>query len=214
MPPGQNRDRFADVDDSVEDVDVDRIDLNDDGNSRDGGRKRIKFTMRGNPRALIRHRTARGFVYNPSREAQETFRDRLLEMLPSRFRPTITDDDDYGDDGGVAVPSVLFSECDCLDLSIVFRMKRPLNHFVASRRAGPNARLKAAYAGTRWPPDGRAMRSDVDNLAKFVMDSLNGVLYVDDRQVVRLSAMKVLDSEGSCLGATEVEISVLAEGDL
>jgi Holliday junction resolvase RusA-like endonuclease len=92
-------------------------------------------------------------------------------------------------------------------------MKRPSNHFVASRRTGPNSRLKAAYAGSRWPPDGRGIRSDVDNLAKFVMDSLNGVLYVDDRQVVRLKAMKVLDSEGPCLGATEVEISVFVEGD-
>jgi Holliday junction resolvase RusA-like endonuclease len=59
-----------------------------------------------------------------------------------------------------------------------------------------------------------AIRSDVDNLAKFVMDSLNGVLYVDDRQVVNLNVMKVLDSEGPCFGATEVEICVLREGDM
>ncbi|KAL3823457.1 hypothetical protein ACHAXA_010217 [Cyclostephanos tholiformis] len=209
---------------SSADADGDAID--DRG---DRGRKRIKFTIRGNPRVLIRHRTARGFVYNPSRAAQESFRDRVLELLPSRFRPTITDDDDDddGDDdhddrigergrsqsssSSKVTPAVLFSEDDCIGLSIIFRMRRPASHFVGSRRTGPGARLKPAYSAG-WPPG--SIRSDVDNLAKFVMDSLNGVLYVDDRQVVRLSAVKVLDSEGPCLGATEVEICVLSDGDL
>lgn len=54
-------------------------------------------------------------------------------------------------------------------------------------------------------------RSDIDNLAKFVLDSLNGLLYADDRQVVSLKAMKMLDSEGLCDGATEVSISVLQD---
>ena len=211
---------------------------------RDDG-KRIKFTIRGNPRVLVRHRTARGFVYNPSRAMQESFRDALLGLLPSRFRPTVTDDDDDEDDddddededddedddvgtirggrrgggGGSSsppiVPAVLFSEGESLRLSIIFRMKRPASHFVAGRRTGPSSRLKPAFssAGGR-PMPAAAIRSDVDNLAKFVMDSLNGVLYVDDRQVVNLNVMKVLDSEGPCFGATEVEICVLREGDM
>ena len=45
------------------------------------------------------------------------------------------------------------------------------------------------------------------------MDSLNGLIYVDDRQVVQLNAVKVVDCEGDCLGATEVMISVLREND-
>ena len=201
-----------------------------------GERKRIKFTIRGNPRVLIRHRTARGFVYNPSRAAQESFRDALLGLLPPRFRPTITDNDDEdydeeeeeeggggsrrgggGGGGGSSsspiVPAVLFSEGESLRLSIVFRMKRPASHFVAGRRTGPSSRLKPAFSAGRLRP-AAAIRSDVDNLAKFVMDSLNGVVYVDDRQVVSLNVMKVLDSEGPCRGATEVEICVLREEDM
>ena len=63
----------------------------------------------------------------------------------------------------------------------------------------------------------------MDNLAKFVLDSLNGLLYEDDRQVVKLCAVKVLDTpvengdggdDGLCLGGTDVEISVLREEDL
>jgi Holliday junction resolvase RusA-like endonuclease len=168
---------------------------------------------------------------------QESFRDALLGLLPSRFRPTVTDNDDDDDDdddndfdgtrrggrrgggGGSSsppiVPAVLFSEGESLRLSIIFRMKRPASHFVAGRRTGPSSRLKPAFssAGGR-PMPAAAIRSDVDNLAKFVMDSLNGVLYVDDRQVVNLNVVKVLDSEGPCFGATEVEICVLREEDM
>ena len=77
-----------------------------------------------------------------------------------------------------------------------------------ANRPGPG-RLKPSAPGKLY-----SVRSDVDNLAKFVMDSLNGLVYVDDRQVVNLNAIKVLDSEGLCRGATEVEISVLEEEDL
>jgi hypothetical protein len=50
-------------------------------------------------------------------------------------------------------------------------------------------------------------------MAKFVMDSLNGLLYVDDRQVVVLNVRKVLDCDGLCLGATDVEICVVKEDE-
>lgn len=175
-------------------------------------RKHIKFTIRGSPRVLIRHRSARGFMYNPSASAQEAFRDTLLDLLPLRYRPIFTDDedDDDNDDKKVSIiPTVLFPQNECLKLTILFRMKRPLSQFIASK-PGPG-RLKIAYAGQRLASNNRC---DVDNLAKFVLDSLNGVLYVDDKQVVALNVMKVYDTEGCCLGATEVEISLMKEEDL
>eukprot|EP00543_Licmophora_paradoxa_P006569 CAMPEP_0202455834 /NCGR_PEP_ID=MMETSP1360-20130828/13268_1 /ASSEMBLY_ACC=CAM_ASM_000848 /TAXON_ID=515479 /ORGANISM="Licmophora paradoxa, Strain CCMP2313" /LENGTH=60 /DNA_ID=CAMNT_0049075513 /DNA_START=266 /DNA_END=448 /DNA_ORIENTATION=- len=49
-------------------------------------------------------------------------------------------------------------------------------------------------------------RVDVDNLAKFVLDSLNGVLYHDDRQVVELIAIKRYDNDDMCRGKTIVKI--------
>lgn len=172
--------------------------------------KHIKFTIRGSPRVLIRHRSARGFMYNPSALAQEAFRDTLLTLLPLRYRPIFTDDDDDNDDKKLSIiPTVLFPQNECLQLTILFRMKRPLSHFIASK-PGPG-RLKSAFAVQRLASNNRC---DVDNLAKFVLDSLNGVLYVDDKQVVSLNVLKVYDTEGSCLGATEVEISVMKEEDL
>ena len=190
----------------------------------------IKFTIRGNPRVLIRHRTARGFVYNPSKAAQENFKDCLLQLLPRRYHPTILDDNDDNDNSKEnTTPSVLFSSQDFLKLSITFRMKRPKSHFI-SNKPGPN-RLKS-----NSPSKYYNNRSDIDNLTKFVMDckfciytsvfvkeetytlpyapplfktALNGLIYVDDKQVVQLEVSKVLDNDGECLGTTEVMISVL-----
>jgi len=166
------------------------------------GSKSIKFTIRGNPKVLVRHRSARGFVYNPSRSSQDKFRDCLLELLPQEHHPTIIDSGDSDDDK----PIVMFPEHEFLKLSVTFRMKRPNNHFIGNKpgpgRLKPNAPRK--YYNNR---------GDVDNFCKFVMDSLNQVLYADDRQVVCLDAVKVLDSFGYCKGATDVEISVLNDED-
>jgi Holliday junction resolvase RusA-like endonuclease len=189
---------------------VDNNDYHDDDRLiKNRRRKHIKFTIRGSPRVLIRHRSARGFMYNPSAAAQEAFRDTLLNLLPLRYRPIFTDDDEDDDEKLSTVPMVLFPQNECLKLTILFRMKRPLSHFIASK-PGPG-RLKSTFAGQRLASNNRC---DVDNLAKFVLDSLNGVLYVDDKQVVCLNVLKVYDTEGCCLGATEVEISVMKEEDL
>jgi Holliday junction resolvase RusA-like endonuclease len=50
--------------------------------------------------------------------------------------------------------------------------------------------------------------ADIDNLCKFVLDALNGVLYHDDRQIVMLKASKLFDSSHQ-LGCTTVAISIL-----
>jgi Holliday junction resolvase RusA-like endonuclease len=213
-------------------------------------KKRIKFTIRGNPRVLIRHRSARGYTYNPSRPAQDDFRNCLIQLLPPNiaFHPDVTrtttaitshtkskinivDDgslcyDDENNDNYHAThgmdpssssslvsstsssPTTLFSQEECLKLTITFRMKRPKSHFIANQpghnRLKPSAPSKLNI---------RNLRSDIDNMAKFVMDSLNGLLYVDDRQVVVLNVRKVLDCDELCLGATDVEICVVNEDE-
>lgn len=39
-------------------------------------------------------------------------------------------------------------------------------------------------------------KSDVDNIAKIILDALNGVAYYDDKQVVKLEVIKKYASEG------------------
>ena len=45
---------------------------------------------------------------------------------------------------------------------------------------------------------------DIDNYAKFVLDALTGLLYQDDKQVVLLSAARVLDNRDDCNGAINI----------
>lgn len=169
------------------------------------GIKRIKFTIRGNPKVLVRHRTARGFMYNPSKASQDLFRHCLLEILPHEYHPIIIDSGD--DDSDDNEPSVMFPEHEFLKLSLTFHMKRPNNHFIGNK-PGPG-RLKPDAPRKFY----NNRSGDVDNLCKFVLDSLNRVLYADDRQVVCLNAIKILDSDGECKGSTDVEISVLDDQD-
>jgi Holliday junction resolvase RusA-like endonuclease len=52
-------------------------------------------------------------------------------------------------------------------------------------------------------------KPDVDNLAKFVLDALTGLLYRDDEQVVKLSAIKLIDTEEPFGGRTVIMCYVL-----
>ena len=70
---------------------------------------------------------------------------------------------------------------DPVDVVIDFIFARPKSH---TRKSGvrPDA--------PRYP------RQDADNLAKSVLDSLNGVAWEDDAQVVRLVVSKAYGTEG------------------
>lgn len=46
-------------------------------------------------------------------------------------------------------------------------------------------------------------RPDIDNLIKFILDSLNGVLWIDDSIISELTALKLYDSNPR----TEIEIN-------
>jgi hypothetical protein len=157
----------------------------------------LRFTVRGNPLPLRRHRTARGFVYNPSAPAQASFR----QIVQSLVFPDLKADSSNGDDDE---PEPLFSHEYSLAMTIVFRTKRPKYHFVGSKPA-PDRLKKDA------PTQTTPTRTDVDNLAKFVLDSCNGLLYTDDKQIASLHVTKLLDNREECQGSTEVCLRVLQD---
>jgi len=159
----------------------------------------VQFTVRGNPLPLRRHRTSRGFVYNPSAAAQKSFREAVEQILANRI--------DYGSAPG---NTPIWKSEHTLTVAIVFRMKRPKLHFIAGK-PGPG-RLR----NTAPKQSCSNMRTDVDNLAKFVLDSLNGVMYEDDRQIASLHVTKLYDNDTDelCRGSTSVCLRVLHDKDL
>ena len=116
----------------------------------------------------------------------------------------------------------LFPSEQPLRMILIFRMKRPNYHFRGNQR-GPG-RLKNQYAATGDKVLSPTSRTDIDNLAKFVLDSLNGILYDDDKQIHSLQLIKILDTtddnddndndEGCCAGSTEIVCWSLTESDI
>lgn len=175
----------------------------------------LRFTVRGNPLPLRRHRTNRGFVYNPSAATQQSFREAVEDIVFSRIylgSADIAKTNDATEDAQQPITArpPLWGPEQTLAVTIVFRMKRPKSHFIAGK-PGPD-RLRSTAPKQACS----ALRTDVDNLAKFVLDSLNGVLYADDRQIVSLHVTKLYDNDIDelCQGSTCVCIRLLQEEDV
>jgi Holliday junction resolvase RusA-like endonuclease len=122
-------------------------------------------------------------MYNPSSKYQKSFQYAVEKLIEQNQN--------------ISATYPLFSSDESLIMTIIFRMKRPKLHFVNSK-PGPDRLKKNA------PPQTSPVRTDVDNLTKFVLDSMNQVLYDDDHQIISLHVTKLLDDGGMCDGSIEV----------
>ncbi len=69
-----------------------------------------------------------------------------------------------------------------LALRVAFWCQRPLTHFGTGKNAGIlKERYRKAYMMSNF---------DIDNLTKFILDSMNGVFFKDDRQIFFVEAGK------------------------
>jgi Holliday junction resolvase RusA-like endonuclease len=55
----------------------------------------------------------------------------------------------------------------------------------------PKKRLEACLNGSEWP----TKKVDIDNIVKSVSDAMNGIVFIDDSQVVILRAVKTYSAE-------------------
>ncbi len=81
-------------------------------------------------------------------------------------------------------------------LELYFYMARPKNHF----KSGKNSDMLKDSA-----PEYHTGRPDLDNLTKFVQDSLNKIYYRDDSLICVLSAKKIYSDRPR----TEITITIL-----
>jgi Holliday junction resolvase RusA-like endonuclease len=134
----------------------------------------------GEPRSLPRARSSwrsRQKYYNPATKDLNAFKSVVREAIPQIAYP-------------IGVP---------VSMTVLFYLKRPNYDFKNGQRGA--GRLKGMLPWTR------PQVPDIDNLAKFVLDGMNGLVYADDRQVVKLCIYKLLDNEGDCQGRTVVTVS-------
>lgn len=162
--------------------------------SGDGGlrRKEVTFTIHGNPAPMQRPRVnfRNHSVYSPSFVLLREFKNLIkASIIPPEYK------------------GLLFNSCDeKVEVDMTFRMQRPLYHFVGNSR---NNALKETYlqAGPSFTTAG----GDIDNLGKFVLDSLEGTIYYNDKQVTRTVMQKVWDDEGGCNGSAAIRIVGLTQ---
>ncbi len=160
-------------------------------------RIKISFTIHGAPVALSRPRIRFGYrlfggrvgfgrpLYNPSQRKLTLFRQVLVSMItstPSNFLLPLME------------PSVP------LEAVITFCIRRPNSHFVNSKR---NRGLR-----TNAPRTYVVGKLDLDNLVKFTLDVIGGVIYVTDGQICYIPCRKVWD-EGQ--GSATCVVSKLEE---
>ena len=143
-----------------------------------------RLVVPGNPVAMPRPRVQwrRKFFHNPASNKVTAFKAIVKAAIPATQN------------------AVVFPSGVPLTVSIAFHMRRPNTDFVGGNR------LAGALKGAA--PAARPIGPDIDNLAKFILDGLNGVLFQDDRQVVQLTALKLLDNEQGCNGRTVIEVAV------
>ena len=70
---------------------------------------------------------------------------------------------------------------DAISIDVTFIFSRPKSHY----RTGKNSGVLKSSA-----PNKHTKKPDIDNLIKFLLDSLNGVFFKDDSQVVSIRANK------------------------
>ena len=153
----------------------------------------ISFCVQDNPKPLSRPKFRRlkksMTIYNPSAAMQKTFGNYVKAILSNA---NIQD---------CAKKYPVYNENFSIEINIMFHMKRPLKHFI-------NGCVDRGLKQTA--PHGYMKRKpDVDNLVKFLLDALIGVVYNDDMQVVSLNAMKIWDDKQANTGSTKVRVKVV-----
>lgn len=142
-----------------------------------------RIELAGEPRSLPRARTSwksKQKYYNPATKDLNAFKNAVKAAIPQTamgcLYPT-----------GVAV---------CVTL--IFYLKRPNYDFMNGQRGVGQLRSMLPWTRPQVP--------DIDNLAKFILDGMNGLVFADDRQVVKLVVHKLLDNEGECKGRTVLTV--------
>ena len=121
---------------------------------------KIEFNVPGEPRGKERHRTGKYGTYTPSKTV------KYEKEIQKAFRS-------YWD-----IPELPFPG------------KKPLTVSIAAYNKIPKSESKKTKSEMAINKIRPSKKPDVDNIAKVVMDALNGVAWKDDAQVVGLIVRK------------------------
>ena len=167
----------------------------DSDNGHDPEHRKYVVIVPGKPSAMpraafmawMRNNELMRRVVNRASPQIKIFRQKFLDELSHRYGIATTNLPIYPDGGVVMI--------------MTFCRRIPNAEFKGKQRWRP-------FVGGKYSCDSTwrdTKKPDIDNLAKFVMDSLNGVVYADDSQVVKTIMYKLVDNVAPFDGRTVVE---------
>ena len=136
----------------------------------------IKLSILGEPKAQKRHRHVR------------------MGNFVRQYDPSASDKGDFLSIVQYNAPKEPF--CGALAVAIRFYFTRPKSHF----KTGKNSHVMKDTA-----PLWHTSKPDVDNMAKFLMDSLNKIYWKDDSYIADCCITKQYDDKPR----TEIDITLL-----
>lgn len=157
------------------------------------GNKFASFTIHGKPRPMQRYKRGRGrkraarlHSYNPSKGFQKLFGKELAKAMEKINSNTL----------------MFIKASNKLCVKMNFFLRRPNSHFVKNNRQG---KLRPEFRG-KYPT---VETADVDNLAKFVLDSMEKAKMIEnDCWVVELWVTKNLEN-GNKIGHVDITVEDL-----
>lgn len=123
-------------------------------------------------------------MYNPSARDEERFKICIRSLMTTPF---------------ITFP-VWQDNPASITVHLEYALRRPLTHFVNRNR---NNILRNDVQDEL-----RTLRAvDIDNLVKFTLDCLNGIVFSDDKCITEIHAVKILDNDFGGAGRTTVRIT-------
>lgn len=154
------------------------------------------FSVNGKPYPLERADFVKktGMMYSPSGRKMKKFRLQVEEILMEQ----------KGWSAKNSTDTFLGSDVN-LDIQVTFYFNRPAYHF----KGDPSNKIvKPEYESVLYARG----KQDVDNLLKFVLDAMQGVVYRNDNQVVKVTGSKrYTTSDNGMPECTNILISIVDE---
>jgi Holliday junction resolvase RusA-like endonuclease len=152
--------------------------------------KMISLELQGKPEAQPRPGNSRGGGnkrFNPKNKEMQATKVLLKSVVD-----TVTSNS--GD--------TLFSADAKLIVECTFFLRRPRTDLKNNR----DGRFRLGFPIINLSQLFVKKKIDVDNLSKFTLDCMTGVMYHDDKQVHVLKVAKTYDNKGECEGRTKINI--------
>ena len=176
----------------------DFVDLVSSGDEEENDFKKYRIEIAGEPKSMPRpnfmawmqNGVLRRQVTNPAKNDIEALRNSFKTLMQGKYNHT----------------KFPMFDWEPVSISMCFYLRFPNKVFKKNDRS-KGFKVGRPTRNGRWPI---TKVPDIDNLAKFVLDALNGVVHKDDKQVSFLCLFKVGDSCPPHEGRTIVRFHQIA----